>query len=128
MRTFVSDTHSWHLLAALIPDVTVTEVDLTPEGFVLTAFAPTTSATCPHCGTVSTRVHSYYARRPRDLPVSGQSVRLVLQLRRFRCLTTECPATTFTERLPALVAPTAQRTARLNAALCELALAFDGEA
>src|SRR5690349_18896469 len=90
MRTFVSDTHNWHLLAALIPDVTVTEADLTPEGLVLTAFAPTTSATCPHCGTVSTRVHSYYTRRPRDLPVSGQSVRLVLQLRRFRCLMTEC--------------------------------------
>ncbi len=108
--------------------MTVTEAVLTPEDLILTAFAPTTSAKCPHCGTVSTRVHSYYTRRPRDLPVSGQSVRLVLQVRRFRCLTTECPATTFTERLSALVAPAAQRTMRLNAALCELALAFGGEA
>jgi hypothetical protein len=66
MRTFVPDHRSVTLFAELIPDVTVTEVECTPVGLVLTAFVPTASATCPHCGTVSTRVHSYYTRRPYD--------------------------------------------------------------
>jgi len=128
MRTFVPDHRSVTLFAELIPDVTVTEVERTPVGLVLPAFVPTASATCPHCGTVSTRVHSYYTRRPYDLPISGQPALLLLQLRRFRCLAATCPAATFSERLPTLLAPAAQRTLRLNAALRDLALAFGGQA
>jgi transposase len=97
-------------------------------GLALKAFVPTASATCPHCGTSSSRIHSYYTRRPRDLPISGESVRLLLHLRRFRCLAATCPALTFSERIPALIAPVAQRTTRLNNALRDLALAFGGEA
>lgn len=128
MRTSVLDTASADLFAALIPGVTVIEVEQTPSGLLLTALALTLSATCPRCGTASTRVHSYYTRRPRDLPVCGLSVHLLLHVRRFRCLLPTCPAVTFTERLPELLAPAAQRTNRLNEALRELALAFGGEA
>jgi transposase len=62
------------------------------------------------------------------LPISGQSVRLALYLRRFRCLNPTCSAITFTERLPELLAPFAQRTVRLNELIRDLALAFGGEA
>jgi transposase len=106
----------------------VTEVELTPLGLVLKAFVPTASATCPHCGTPSSRIHSYYTRHPHDLPISGETVRLLLHLRRFRCLAAACSAVTFSERIPALIAPAAQRTTRLNNALRDLALAFGGEA
>ncbi len=128
MSTIVFSQGITLLFASLVPEVTVTEVAITAEGLQLTAVVPIPSAICPHCGVVSTRVHSYYTRKPRDLPVSGQPLQLLLQLRRFRCLATTCPAATFSERLPTLIAPADQRTVRLNAALRDLALAFGGEA
>jgi len=128
MRTIVSAQAITLLFAALVPEVTVTEVTITAEGILVTAFVLRPSASCPHCGAVSTSVHSYYTRQPHDVSLSGQPVRLLLQLRRFRCLHTSCPAVTFSERLPTLIAPAAQRTARLNASLRDLALAFGGQA
>lgn len=77
---------------------------------------------------VATRVHSYDTRRPHDVPICGQPLQLVLRLRRFRWFNPTCSAITFTERLPELIAPSAQRTTRLNELLCDLALAFGGEA
>ncbi|WP_201386529.1 transposase family protein [Ktedonobacter sp. SOSP1-85] len=55
---------------------------------VLTVTARTTGSTafCPTCGQESHRLHSYYMRRPADLPVSGQAVCLRLHVRCFRCL------------------------------------------
>ena len=128
MRTIVSTQAITQLFAALVPEVTVTEVTITTEGLLVTAFTSTLSAPCPHCGSVSTRIHSYYTRQPHDVSLSSQPVRLLLQLRRFRCLNAICPATTFSERLPTLIAPAAQRTVRLNASLRDLALAFGGQA
>jgi hypothetical protein len=55
-------------------------------------------------------------------------VRLVLHVRRFRCLNTTCTAKTFAERLSQLVRPAAQRTVRLTMALQQLGLALGGEA
>jgi transposase len=128
MRTHRLDAVSVDLFASLIPGVTVIEIERTSAGLVLTALALAASATCPRCGTASTRVHSYYTRQPHDLPVCGLSVCLLLHVRRFRCIDPVCPAITFAERLPALVAPSAQRTTRLNAALRDLVLAVGGEA
>jgi transposase len=128
MRTSVSAQAITLLFAALVPEVTVTEVSTTAEGILVTAFVLMPSASCPHCGAVSTSVHRYYTRQPHDVSLSGQPVQLLLQLRRFRCLNTRCPAATFSERLPTLIAPAAQRTARLNASLRDLALAFGGQA
>jgi transposase len=50
------------------------------------ARAITSAAQCPACGVVSERVHSYYTRSPDDWPSSDRSVRLVLRVRRFRCV------------------------------------------
>lgn len=129
MRTFVPNERAEaRLLETLIPSVTVVDVDIRPDHLVLTVAPTTTNAACPHCATISSRVHSYYTRQPTDLPISGQATRLLLHVRRFRCANPACSAKTFAERLPSLIAPAAQRTARLNAALRDLALAFGGEA
>lgn len=128
MRTSVFDAASADLFATLVPGVTVTEAEQTPDGVLLTAVALSPTATCPTCELASTNVHSYYTRQPVDLPMCGESVRLLLHVRRFRCLHHACPAVTFTERLPALIAPAARRTVRLNEALRDLALAFGAEA
>lgn len=92
------------------------------------AAAIAASAICPACGHESDRVHSYYTRTPRDLPITGQTVRLTLHLRRFRCLDSACTTVTFSERLPDFLAPFAQRTVRVTTALTDLGIALGGEA
>lgn len=128
MRTFVSRAAGTRLLAALVPDVRVLDVHIESERFVLTVTPTSSTAACPRCTTSSSRIHSYYIRRPADLSITGRATRLFLHARRFRCINPACPTVTFSERLPNLVAPAAQRTLRLNAALRDLALAFGGQA
>ena len=64
----------------------------------------------------SQRVHSYYTRKPRDLPIAELVVRLHLRVRRFRCLNPACTRCTFAERLPKVLASHEQRTNRLTVA------------
>src|SRR5262245_35458196 len=128
MRTFVLDAAAAELFATLVPEVKVIEAERTTSELVLTAVSHSVGASCPRCKALSTRIHSYYTRRPYDLPICGHPVQLVLHLRRFRCLNRACSAATFTERLPELIAPSAQRTTRLNQLLRGLALAFGAEA
>jgi transposase len=106
----------------------MTAVDQHDSACTITAQATAPTAHCPRCGIASPRVHSYYTRRPRDLPLWDCAVRLVLHVRRFRCLNVTCTVQTFAERLPQVVRPTAQRTVRLTTVLQQLGLALGGEA
>jgi transposase len=117
-----------HPLAFLVPGLTILDLQSQTGAITITARMTTLTARCPTCCVNSTRVHSYYTRTPHDLPISGYTVRLNLYVRRWRCLNPACPAKTFSEPLPNLVAPTAQRTLRLTAALQSLGLALGGEA
>ena len=45
---------------------------------------------CPQCGIKSSRVHSRYQRRPRDLPWSSWPVQLVVHTRKFFCDNRRC--------------------------------------
>jgi transposase len=121
-------TISTHPLAFLLPGFTITDMQLDETHLTLTATATTSAANCPRCGSASSRVHSHYSRTPRDLPLVGYALRLVLHVRRFRCLNPACPAVTFAERLVGLLAPSAQRTLRLRSALHDLGLALGGQA
>jgi transposase len=105
----------------------VTEVISTKEQLIISASSQSVQAECPACHEVSQRVHSYYQRSPRDLPVSGQAVQLQLRVRRFRCLNPQCSQKTFAERLPDLVVPTARRTIRLTVLLGVYAIESGGE-
>lgn len=72
------------------------------------------AAPCPLCGRRSKRVHSHYARTIADLPCCGTPVVIHLRTRRFVCRVRWCKRKSFTERLSALVAPSARRTVRLR--------------
>jgi hypothetical protein len=96
---------------------------------ILFPFAPaSTAAACPRCGHLSPHLHPHYQRLVADLPVSGRSVRLAIQVGRFRCLTSPCPRRIFAERLPSLVAPFARKTQGLRQALEQIGFANGGEA
>src|SRR5438270_13441951 len=73
--------------------------------------APTRSvAPCPSCGQPSARRHSWYQRRPLDLPWRGVTVRLLIQTRRFFCDEPTCACKIFAERFPARLPVFARRT------------------
>ena len=93
---------------------------------VLRSTAPT--ARCPGCQQPSARIHSHYERSPTDLPWGGTPLRLLLRVRKFFCPTPACPRRIFTERLPAVIAPSARTTSRLTTLLRAIAFALGGEA
>src|SRR5450759_4875401 len=97
-------------LISLLPDLpgcSVEQVSQTEEAIFITACSTTSSAPCPDCQQVSSRVHSTYLRSPQALPSSGRPVRLLLRVRRFRCANPTCRRKTFAEPFPHLVAPRA---------------------
>lgn len=115
------------LVARILPGFTITTLRQEPTALTITAHPTASSAPCPSCGAASERVHSYYIRSPRDLPITDAAVQLHLHVRRFRCLNPDCTRHTFAERLP-LVRPWAQQTQRRLQRLQPLAVALSGEA
>ena len=75
----------------------INRIVLDGETVILEGQGAVETAACPACGASSASVHDRYVRRPLDLPWRGCVVRLVLTVRRFRCLTRSCPRRTFTE-------------------------------
>ncbi|HET8631770.1 MAG TPA: ISL3 family transposase [Thermomicrobiales bacterium] len=115
---------------SLLPDAETLHLEaLVADERGITIVATTTgdSAACPDCGRPSTHVHSRRRRHVADLPWQGLAVRLDLQLRRFYCGAPGCARRTFTERVPAVVAPYARRTVRLAAVVEAIAFALGGE-
>lgn len=74
------------------------------------------------------RVYNTSTRKPRDVPVSTQQVRLLLHLRRFFCDAPACLQQTFAARLPELLPVRAQRTVRLTRSLSVLGFALGSRA
>src|SRR5918911_227422 len=90
------------LLAA--PGWSIVALAAEPDGTVVLRVEPTcSSGACPTCGTPSSRCHSRYWRRPRDLPWRGHAVRLEIHVRRFFCDAATCPRRTFAERFEGVV-------------------------
>src|SRR5258708_7899266 len=102
-------------------DVEVERVEMAEE-ITLTLRTVSPTALCPSCGTASSRIQSRYTRTLRDLPSVGRPLRLIMHVRRFFCKKSTCAQKIFVERLAELCHPHAQRTKRLQEALCQLGL------
>ncbi|TAK36770.1 MAG: ISL3 family transposase [Chloroflexota bacterium] len=87
----------------------------------------TESAPCPSCHTQSTKIHDRYVRRPADLPWRGHPVRLVVTVRRFRCVNSACDRATFAENCGPDLPRYARRTADAQVYLFQLACTSGGE-
>ena len=114
----------------IIPELSDVQVEEVEVAFEITLTLRTTSptASCPSCGTASSRIQSRYTRTLRDLPSAGRPIRLIMHVRRFFCKKSTCAQKIFTERLPDLCRSHAQRTKRLQEALCRLGLRVGGRA
>jgi len=118
-------------LAALVSHFAGLRVrHVTMEADRLTVAVETTrrTALCPLCHRTATRIHSRYVRTLVDLPWAGRSVRLRLDVRRFRCRTRACARRIFAERFPQLGAAFARRTQVQRAALADVGFALGGSA
>ncbi len=114
----------------IFPDLADVQVEEVEVAFEITLTLRTTSpmARCPSCGTQSSHIQSRYTRTLRDLPSIGRPIRLIMHVRRFFCKKSTCAQKIFAERLPELCRPYAQRTNRLQEALCQLGLRVGGQA
>src|SRR5713101_1939210 len=110
-----------------LPEVQVEGVEVAEE-ITLTLRTISPTASCPSCGTQSSQIQSRYTRTLHDLPSGRRPIRLIMHVRRFFCKKSTCAQKIFTERLPELCRPHAQRTIRLQEALCQLGLRVGGQA
>lgn len=116
-------------LSRLLPQLRglrVVAVAQTAERIVIDAAPFRRTGSCPACGCRSAQVHSRYQRRLADLPFSGQTVLLRIQVRRFRCRRRCCPQQIFAERLPSLASVRERRTRGLRTALTVVGFALGG--
>src|SRR2546422_65835 len=109
-----------------LPDMQVEEVEVGEE-ITLTLRTTSPTASCPSCGTVSSRIQSRYTRTLRDLSSVGRPILLIMHVRRFFCKRSTCAQKIFVERLSDLCRPHAQRTKRLQEALRQLGLSMGGQ-
>ena len=116
------------VLPFALPGCAIDLVRTVDTTLVIEAHTTSPAMCCPDCGQASRRIHSRYRRLLHDLPIVDQSVRLLLQVRRFFCDISTCTRRTFTEQLPDLAPFRAQRTPRLTHRLGVLGFANGGEA
>ena len=115
------------LFLSLTEDLWIDRITVTATALCVYAVALQPSSSCPLCGQVSQQIHSRYQRVVADVPCGGQQVSLHLDVRKFFCRVPACPRKIFTERLPALVQPSARMTNRLRFQLQRVGLAVGGE-
>ena len=89
-------------------------------------------AACPCDGQISERIHSYYTRTLRDLPVAAACVTLVIHACRFECRNDACQRKVFCERLGGLgtgqfAKAHSRMSERLIAGICVTGFALNGE-
>jgi transposase len=104
------------------------EIILQPKKILLEVYVASPDARCPICGQSSSRVHSRYLRVLADLPWHGTPVQLRVEVRRFFCMTSDCPRYIFVERLDNIARRYARKTVRLADALCSIGFSLGGEA
>lgn len=108
-------------------DLDITSISETEEGLLVRVTSHRSSSPCPLCSTPSSAVHSYYRRKPLDLPCAGQSVRLLLSVRKFFCRVASYPRKIFTERIPEFLEPSSRLSSRLRSTIQAIGFAFNGK-
>jgi transposase len=100
-----------------------------PDGSATLSVVPERrAATCPGCGSLSDRRHSWYRRTALDLPWRGRTVRLRVWAPRFFCDEARCQRKIFAESFAGLLPRYARRTQEATRLLLAFAQRAGGEA
>jgi zinc-finger of transposase IS204/IS1001/IS1096/IS1165 len=119
------------LLAVMFPHLAGLEVSRVADaGDAVVAFASVTGAqaSCPGCGSLSSRVHGRYQRLVADGAAGGRPLLIALSVRRFRCTAPSCPRVTFVEQAKGLTGRYLRRTLPLRELLTRFGLELAGRA
>jgi hypothetical protein len=103
-------------------------VDFQQDAVTIRATSESDSACCASCQQPSRVVHSRYWRVLRDLPVQAKSVKLHVEVRRFRCRNADCRRQTFVESLASVTVKRSQQTVRFSETVRMVGYALGGEA
>jgi transposase len=106
----------------------VTGVAVNKEAATIDIISQQNNVSCPQCGTVSHRLHSYYSRRIRDLPAFDNKVIIQLKSRKFHCTNLDCDRKIFTERFSDHFSSYQRVSDRLGQKLFKIALIVGGNA
>jgi transposase len=116
------------LLLPHLAGVVVDAVELAVSRLRIMVRPKAVEASCSTCSTPSRKVHSRYDRSLADLAVGGRRMEIRLRVRRWLCLSDDCPVRTFAEQVDGLSTKYARRTTPLRQALGDIALALAGRA
>lgn len=105
----------------------ITSISETERELLVRVTSNRISSPCPFCSTPSYAIHSYYRRKPLELPCVGKAVRLLLSVKKFFCREASCPRKIFTERLPELIEPSSRLTTRLRTVVQAICAAFNAK-
>jgi transposase len=112
-----------------LPDgLEIIAVSTTEQDLQIRVISHRVSSICPRCSKPSQAIHSYYRRKPLELPCTGQTVRLELSVKKCFCREKTCPQKIFAERLPEFVEPSSRLTSRLRSIVQAIGGAFNAEA
>jgi transposase len=114
-------------LLPLPEELEISSISETPQEVLVRVTSLRETSCCPLCGVSSSAIHSYYRRKPRDLPCAGRPIRLVLTVKKFFCREPECSRKIFVERLPDLIEVSSRLTVRLRSAVQEIGFATCGK-
>jgi len=103
----------------------ITSISETEQELLVRVTSYRESSLCPLCSTPSFSIHSYYRRKPLELPCAGRSIQLLLSVKKFFCRLEACPQRIFTERLPELIEPSSRLTTRLRTLVQAICAAFN---
>ena len=111
-----------------LPDgLEITSISETKDELQVRFTSNRMSSPCSLCSTPSFAIHSYYRRKPLELPCAGKTVRLLLCVKKFFCQVTTCSRRIFTERLPELIEPSSRLTTRLRTIVQAICAAFNAK-
>ncbi len=114
-------------LLPLPDELEITSISETEQELQVRITSNRSSSLCPLCSTPSYTIHSYYRRKPLELPSVGKTVRLLLSVKKFFCRVASCPRKIFTERLPELLEPSSRLTTRLRGIVQAICAAFNAK-
>src|SRR5438309_1891303 len=101
-----------------LPDgLSITSISEAPDALLVRVTSQHPSSVCPLCGKSSQAIHSYYRRKPMDLPCAGRPIRLLLTVKKFFCREATCPRKIFTEQFSGFLEPSSRLTTRLRKAV-----------
>ena len=103
-----------------LPGIRLKGISMNDDQFFVSAKIASRYGFCPVCGSRSKRLHSYYCRKLKDLPIISRSVNIELTVRKIFCDNPKCSKKVFSRQLPDKVVPYSRRTSRANERLLHL--------